>query len=72
MCMDIAELVSELDKEIARLTQVRTLLSGGETGHGNVVGSVQTRRRGTMSAEGRARIAAAQKKRWAAQKKAAK
>ena len=66
--MNTDELIASIDEEIDRLMQVRKLLITGA--------SFQTRgrkRKGkrTLSAEARARIAAAQKKRWAQQKKAA-
>jgi hypothetical protein len=67
--METSQIVAELDAEIARLQQVRTLL-GGRVGNGR--SGVQPRRKPTMSAEGRARIAAAQRARWAKQKRAAK
>jgi hypothetical protein len=66
--MDANELIAALDEEIDRLVQVKKLLFNGA--------SFQTRRKrkrkNTMSAEGRARISAAMKKRWAQRKKAAK
>lgn len=55
--------IATIDAEISRLQQARKLLAG------------KTRTRGgkhVMSAEARARISAAQKKRWAQRKKAAK
>lgn len=66
--MDTAQLVSEIDSEIARLQQVRTLLAGV----GSATHAKAPRRKRTLSAEARARIAAAQKRRWAKQKGAAK
>ncbi len=83
-----ATIVSQLDAEIAKLQQARTILAG----IGTLPAIVETKRRGrpkgsiskskvvavleptkrTMSPEGRARVAAAQKKRWAAKRKAAK
>jgi hypothetical protein len=68
--METTEIVKEIDAEIARLQQVRALLSGGQTGNGRV--AARPGKKGTMSAEGRARIAAAQKKRWVKLKRAAK
>jgi hypothetical protein len=56
--MDTKQVLAELDAEIARLEQVRRLLAGA-------VDPGRKAKR-TMSAEGRARIAAAQRKRWAA------
>jgi hypothetical protein len=71
--MDISRLVVELNKEITRLQEARDLLSGDVTGTrgGNKAPARKTVRR-VLSPEARARIAAAQKKRWAATKKAAK
>lgn len=73
--MAIDNLLSEIDAEIARLTQVRHLLAGSEGGNSFRYGSNRAtatpRKKRVLSAEARARIAAAQKKRWAKQKKAA-
>jgi len=82
--MDTAEIVSYIDAEIAKLQQARTLLAGvatvsvkrgpGRPKAGLVVAQIlsgQPRKR-TLSAEARAKIAAAQKARWAASKKSAK
>jgi hypothetical protein len=69
--MTVGEIVASLDDEIARLQQVRALLSNGKVGTAPTSnGSVSPRpaKKHTMSAEGRARIAAAQKARWAKQK----
>ena len=61
--MDKATLIRELQNEIDRLTQARDLLSDG---HRQFPHSGRARRgRRHMSADARARIAAAQKKRWA-------
>ena len=77
--MGINEIVAALDDEISRLQQVRSLLAGTKSTvtHATTLfafGANQgkTRKRRKLSAEARARISAAQKKRWAAQKKAAK
>ena len=78
--MDVREIIAALDEEISRLQQVRSLLAGT---NGNVThratsfayGANQAkapRKKRRLSAEARERIAAAQRKRWAAQKKAAK
>jgi topoisomerase IA-like protein len=67
--MSLAELVSTLDSEIATLQQVRSLLAGQ---NGDAQPGRKARKKRTMSAEGRARIAAAQRARWAKQKRAAK
>jgi hypothetical protein len=79
--MNTDALIRELDMEIARLQQVKALLSGatvkakrGPKPKGSkhatsfAYGSNKPPRR-TMTAEGRARIAAAQKARWAKAKK---
>jgi hypothetical protein len=67
--MNTTELLSSIDSEIAKLQQVRSLLAG-QSGH--VRRGPKPGKKHTMSAEGRARIAAAQRKRWAKQKKVAK
>ena len=60
--MNIDEIMQTIDAEISRLEKVRALL----TGH---TAPLKRGKRSKMSAEGRARIAAAQRKRWAAKKK---
>jgi hypothetical protein len=64
--MNIADLLSQIDDEISSLQQARTLLAG----HNRA--SHAARKKRTLSADARARIAAAQRKRWAKQKRAAK
>ena len=59
--MNTPELIAAIDAEISRLQQARKLLAGGTGTRGG---------KHVMSAEGRARISAAQKKRWALRKKA--
>ena len=64
--MDTARLLEEVKLEIERLQKVVGLLEGSAT-------PSKRKGKGTrkpMSAEARAKIAAAQKKRWAKQKKA--
>ena len=61
----ITKLIAALDAEISRLQQVRGLLAGANS-------TGPRKRKHTMSAEARARMSAAQKKRWAQQKRAAK
>ncbi len=78
--MGLTEIVAALDDEISRLQQARSLLAG--TTNGNVTQAAtsfafganqgKTRKPRKVSAEARARMAAGQKKRWAAQKKVAK
>ena len=67
--MNLNEILSSIDSEIASLQQARALLAG-QVGHSAGKGRATKKR--TLSAEARAKIAAAQRKRWAAQKKAAK
>jgi len=71
--IDITAIISSIDSEIAALRQARNLLAGHD-GHlvrrGPKPGS--SPKKPTISAEGRARIAAAQRARWAKQKRSAK
>jgi hypothetical protein len=72
--MTIDSILAELDSEIARLTQVRSLLASSAKSTPKFtapkVGKAGTTRRKkrVLSAEARKRIADAQRKRWAAQK----
>lgn len=71
--MTIENIVAELDAEISRLEQVRNLLSNGAgLFAGRNSGDGVSRKKRVLSPEARQRIAEAQRKRWAAQKKAAK
>jgi hypothetical protein len=72
--MAIAEIIAEIDAEIGRLEQVRKLLSNGRNLQlGNLSGKKSTdRKKRTLSPEARKKIVDAQRKRWAAQKKASK
>jgi len=75
----LSGMLVELDEEIERLKQVRSLLNGGTVtkrgpGRPRVVAPVEKlarKKKRHMTPEGRARIAAAQKARWAKRKKAA-
>ena len=60
--MNTDEITNAINAEISRLEKVRALL----TGH---TAPLKRGKRSTMSAEGRARIAAAQRKRWAKAKR---
>ena len=55
--MNTSELITEIDAEIDRLMQARNLLLTGAS-------FLTDGRKPVISAEGKARIAAAQKKRW--------
>lgn len=70
--MAIESILKEIDAEIARLQEVKKVLSGAEakSGKGNTVAKKRKKRK--LSAEAREKIAAAQRKRWAAVKKTAK
>jgi hypothetical protein len=76
--MGLTGILAEIDQEIARLTQARTLLSDGTVikrgpGRPKVTTAVAkpTKKTHKLSPEGRKRIADAVKRRWAAQKKVA-
>jgi hypothetical protein len=68
-------ILAAIDEEIARLQKVRSLLStnSGVTvprKRGRKPGATVKKTKRVLSPEARAKIAAAQKRRWAAQKKA--
>jgi hypothetical protein len=67
--MPIKEIIAGIDAEIARLQQARELLNG--TTSKDPAAAPEKKKR-HISATGLAKIAAAQKKRWAKAKKAAK
>jgi len=73
--MDILALI---DAEISQLQQARALIAGaGKRGPGRPAKSVavpttKAKKKRNLSPEGRARIAEAVRRRWAAQKKVAK
>ena len=71
--MAIDSILAQVDAEIARLTQVRSLLA--DTGQVTIKvterktkKAAKTRKKRVLSSEARKRIADAQRKRWAAQK----
>ena len=73
--MAIDSILAQIDAEIARLTNVRSLLAGAERSSAKVAGPkakkapvAKATKRRVLSAEARKRIADAQRKRWAAQK----
>jgi hypothetical protein len=67
--MNVAGIIAELDAEISRLKQARNILSGG--GHLPIKVRPKKRKKRKLSPEGRARIVAALKKRWAKRKRSA-
>lgn len=76
--MSIDSILAQIDSEIARLTQVRALLSGSGKPATKTATKAATaaivapkagrRKKRVLSADARKRIAEAQRKRWAAQK----
>jgi hypothetical protein len=71
--MSIETILAEIDAEISRLTQVRSLLAGSRavTSSGSKSKTSKgpgRKKKRVLSAEARKRIADAQRKRWAAQK----
>jgi hypothetical protein len=73
--METKKILAALDTEIARLQEAKALLTGTtvKRAPGRPKGtSAPVAKKRKMSAEGRARIVAAVKARWAKQKKAAK
>jgi hypothetical protein len=73
--MAIDSILAQIDSEIARLTQVRSLLAGSGSAAVVTVKERKTRKAPAkakksrvLSPEARKRIADAQRKRWAAQK----
>ncbi len=77
--MAIDSIVAQIDSEIARLNQVRRLLSNTGTASSGISGlaarkspAKKAARKRVLSADARKRIAEAQRKRWAAQKAKAK
>ncbi len=72
--MSIESILAEIDAEIARLTQVRSLLAGSGkvasagSGRKTTKTATKARKKRVLSPEARKRIADAQRKRWAAQK----
>lgn len=72
--MSVDKIISEIDAEIARIQKARELLVGLEASKGKATKKATKGRRGgkrTLSAEAREKIAEAQRKRWAKQKRAA-
>jgi hypothetical protein len=78
LTMSIETIIAEIDAEIARLTQVRSLLAGSRSVNSSgtvnkaAKSATRKRKRRVLSADARKRIADAQRKRWAAQKAKAK
>jgi hypothetical protein len=69
------DIIAQIDSEITRLEEVKRLLSNASGFNGDSVASRRSattkmtrRKKHTLSAEARKKIAEAQRKRWAAQK----
>jgi hypothetical protein len=83
--MGLAEIIASIDREISTLQRARTLIAAGagggrkRGGPSNAAavaqafagGPSEKRKKRNLSPEGRKRIAEAQKRRWAAKRKAA-
>ena len=68
--VNTSALVSELDKQIARLREARNLLAGDSSvGRRGRKSARKPGKKRNLSAEARAKMAAAQKRRWAAFRK---
>lgn len=70
--MGIAEILIQIDREIAQLQRARTLLNGsnGHRGKKTAAGSNVAKKR-NLTPEGRRRIAEAVRRRWERQRRAA-
>lgn len=72
--MGVAEILVQIDREIAQLQQARAILSGSKAAPYKAAAAVITqkpaKKKRNLTPEGRKRIAEAVKRRWAAQKKA--
>jgi hypothetical protein len=69
--MSREEIVAAIDEEISRLEKVRALLQGAGSSRLFAGAFTAGRKKRHLSAEARKRIAEAQKRRWAKQKKQA-
>ena len=75
--MEVSRIIAEIDAQISKLQQARTLLAGtaAPAGRGRPKGSKNAssaatpRKKRKLSPEGRKRIADAMKKRWAERRK---
>jgi hypothetical protein len=71
--METESILAQIDAEIGRLQQVRAILNGtGTNGRKNRIAAKSAPKKRQLSPEARARIAAAQRARWAKAKKAPK
>jgi len=75
--MTVQKIIAAIDQQIAALTKAKAIMTGGvvKRGLGRPKGSgsaIKAKMKRNMTPEGRARIAATVKARWARQKKAGK
>lgn len=72
--MGVAEILQQIDREIAQLQRARTLLNGGAVkspnGSLNGIARKAKRKKSNLTPEGRKRIAEAVRRRWEKQRKA--
>lgn len=69
--MGVAEILSQIDREIAQLQKARDLLAGSQsTSKSTPAAAKPAKKKRRLTPEGRKRIAEAVKRRWAEQKKA--
>jgi hypothetical protein len=69
----VAEILQQIDHEIAHLQRARALLNGGagKTSKASGMGAAKRRKKSNLTPAGRKRIVEAVKRRWERQKKAA-
>jgi hypothetical protein len=68
----VAEILVQIDREIAQLQRARTLLKNGSNGSKlNGAGTLHIGKKRKLTPEGRKRISEAVRRRWARQRKAA-
>ena len=71
--METQDILAQIDAEIGRLQQVRAILTGtAKNGRKNKIAAKSAPKKRPLSPEARARIAAAQKARWAKARKTPK
>ena len=66
--MGVAEILAQIDREIAQLQRARTVLKNGSNGNGAKAHVGKSR---NLTPEGRKRISEAVRRRWARQRRAA-
>lgn len=69
--MGVAEILSQIDREIAQLQHARALLAGKHPASKAASARKAPKKKRNLTPEGRKRIAEAVKRRWAEQRKAA-